>query len=115
MWQSDFKLEIGVIERCDKGMVEGFIAPEPTYPFDHSHAWGGTPAYALPKALLGFEMLTAGFEKIRLQPSLLGLSKAVVEMPIPLYGTLRVEMKQGEIPKVTAPEDVTVEWEPKAV
>ena len=102
-------------KECDKGMVEGFIKPEPTYSFDHSHAWGGTPAYALPKALLGFEMLMPGFEKIRLNPSLLGLSEAIVEMPIPVYGTLRLEMKKGEIPVLTVPEGVTVEWEPKVV
>ena len=56
-----------------------------------------------------------GFEKIRLNPSLLGLSEAIVEMPIPVYGTLRLEMKKGEIPVLTVPEGVTVEWEPKVV
>ena len=38
------------IEDCNKGLVEGFFAPEPTYSFDHSHAWGGTPLCSLPKA-----------------------------------------------------------------
>lgn len=51
------------IRDCQKGLVEGFIAPEPTYSFDHSHAWGGTPLYSLPKALLGLEIAEAGMKK----------------------------------------------------
>ena len=30
------------VAACGKGLVEGFIPPEPSYRFDHSHAWGGT-------------------------------------------------------------------------
>ena len=101
-------------KECEKGLVEGFIKPEPTYSFDHSHAWGGTPAYALPKALLGFEMVKPGFDTIRLNPSLLGLSEATVEMPTP-YGMLRLDMKAGEIPVLSAPEDICVEWNQKPV
>ena len=33
------------VRMCSKGLVEGFVMPEPTYSFDHSHAWGGTPLY----------------------------------------------------------------------
>jgi YihY family inner membrane protein len=33
---------------CPRGLVEGFIPPEPTYSFDHSHAWSGTPLYTIP-------------------------------------------------------------------
>lgn len=97
---------------CEKGLVEGFIKPEPTYSFDHSHAWGGTPAYALPKALLGFEMIKPGFEQIRISPSLLGLETASVQMPTP-YGMLTLDMKKGEVPKLTVPKQITVEWEQK--
>ena len=49
---------------CPYGLAEGFIKPEPTYSFDHSHAWGGTPAYALPLALTGLELLEPGYRSI---------------------------------------------------
>ena len=45
-----------------------FVKPEPTYRFDHSHAWGGTPLYALPKALLGLEIIEPGMAAISLSP-----------------------------------------------
>jgi hypothetical protein len=81
------------VAECPKGLVEGFIAPEPTYSFDHSHAWGGTPLYSLPKALAGFEVLKPGLEKYRVKPSLLGLDSATVR--IPLKGeVLTIELKK---------------------
>ncbi len=95
------------VAACSKGLVEGFIPPEPTYSFDHSHAWGGTPVYALPKALLGFEMLEPGFRKIRLAPSLLGLSWAHVELPTP-FGLLTCEMKEGKKTVFTIPDGIEV-------
>ncbi len=95
------------VAQCPKGLVEGFIAPEPTYSFDHSHAWGGTPLWSLPKALIGFEMLSPGFEEISLSPSLLGLSCAKVELPTP-YGNVTVEMGKGKEPKITHPKEIKV-------
>ncbi|MBR5445418.1 MAG: hypothetical protein IKV57_04810, partial [Clostridia bacterium] len=90
------------------GLAEGFHKPEPTYQFDHSHAWGGTPAYALPLALTGLELLEPGFRKIRMHPSLLGLEHASVEIPTP-YGMITVTQKQGEEVKITVPDGITVE------
>ncbi|MBQ8402134.1 MAG: hypothetical protein IJX14_09420, partial [Clostridia bacterium] len=52
------------VKECPCGLADGFIKPEPTYSFDHSHAWGGTPAYALPLALTGLELLEPGYKKI---------------------------------------------------
>ena len=95
------------VEACDKGLAEGWIQPEPGYRFDHSHAWGGTPAYSLPKALLGFEMLKPGFQKIRLSPSLLGLNYATVELPTP-YGMLRCHMEKGKAPALSIPAGLEV-------
>lgn len=43
------------VQECSKGLAEGFYKPEPTYSFDHSHAWGGTPAWSLPLALTGLK------------------------------------------------------------
>ena len=95
------------VRTCPKGLPEGFYAPEPTYRFDHSHAWGGTPLYTLPMALTGLEICEAGFRAIRLAPSLLGLDFATVEIPTP-YGMIIVEQKRGEAPRISAPEEVTI-------
>ncbi|MBQ8578138.1 MAG: hypothetical protein IJ449_09295 [Clostridia bacterium] len=81
-------------KECPKGLAEGFIAPE-GYHFDHSHAWGGTPAYALPLALSGLTILTPGYAKINLCPKLLGLDSAHVEIPTP-RGMIVIDMKRDE-------------------
>jgi len=95
------------VEKCSMGLVEGFIPPEPTYSFDYSHAWGGTPLYILPRSLLGLEINEAGLKEITLSPSLLGLESAYVEFPTP-YGYVVCDMQQGKEPKITAPDEVKV-------
>ena len=95
------------VKECQKGLVEGFIKPEPTYSFDHSHAWGGTPLYSVPKALMGIEILEAGMKKISLSPSLLGLESAKAELLTP-YGKVVCEMKKGSDVKVTHPDEIEV-------
>ena len=95
------------VKECDKGLAEGFIQPEPTYIFDHSHAWGGTPLYSLPKALLGLKILKPGFSEISLSPSLLSLENATVELPTP-YGLLTCKLKKGKDIAIEAPDDITV-------
>lgn len=93
------------VKECSKGLVEGFVAPEPTYTFDHSHAWGGTPLYSLPKALSGLEILEPGMKSIRLSPNLLGLEYAVVELLTP-YGKVICKMKDGKTPEITYPDAI---------
>ena len=95
------------VRQCPKGLAEGFYKPEDTYSFDHSHAWGGTPAYALPLALSGLQILEPGFRKIRLRPSLLGLSCASVEIPTP-FGTIALRMEQGKEPVISLPKGITL-------
>ncbi len=95
------------VAECSKGLAEGFYPPEPTYVFDHSHAWGGTPLYSLPKALLGLRIEKPGLSEISLSPSLLSLDFATVELPTP-YGMVICKMKKGASPVVTAPEGVIV-------
>ena len=92
---------------CRKGLVEGFVAPEPTYRFDHSHAWGGTPLYSLPKALMGLEINKPGMKEVTLSPSLLGMNWASVELLTP-FGKLLCEMKEGETPCITHPKEMIV-------
>ena len=96
------------VKECPKGLAEGFVAPEPTYHFDHSHAWGGTPLYSLPKAMLGLSVDEPSYRKITLSPSLLGLDNARIELPTP-YGMIVCEMKRGSSTKITAPDEVTVQ------
>lgn len=95
------------VMECSKGLAEGFIPPEPTYSFDHSHAWGGTPLYALPKALTGIEIVEAGYRKIRLDPSLLGLKEAYTEIPTP-FGKIIIAQKNGELPVYSIPDGIEV-------
>lgn len=92
---------------CDKGLVEGFIPPQQGYGFDHSHAWGGTPLYSLPRALTGLEILQPAYREIALSPSLLGLKKARVELPTP-YGLVVCELEEGQEPRITCPEEITL-------
>ena len=95
---------------CPKGLVEGFIAPEPGYGFDHSHAWGGTPLYSLPKALMGLRIDRPAMQSITLSPSLLGFGYAKTELITP-FGKVSVEMKDGEAPVIHHPDGVTVRVE----
>ncbi len=96
-----------IVKECSKGLAEGLIPPEPTYSFDHSHAWGGTALYSLPLALTGFEMVKAGFEEIKLNPSILSFENAQVQMPTP-YGNIVVKLKKGEKPQCTVPKEITL-------
>jgi len=95
------------VKDCPKGLVEGFIAPEPTYYFDHSHAWGGTPLYSIPKALTGIEILEPGYKKISLEPSCLGLDEAKVEIPTP-YGMIVCDISKDGF-KYSAPKEINIE------
>ena len=83
-----------MVDACDKGLQEGWIRPGGSYSFDHSHAWGGTPAYQLPCRIMGFEMLEPGFRRIALHPDAMGLDWAEVVMPTP-FGPLTVALRDG--------------------
>ena len=98
------------VRECGKGLTEGFVKPEPSYHFDHSHAWGGTPLYSLPKALLGLTILEPGMRKIRLAPSLLGLENAHVELLTPM-GKLTCDLQEGKAPRLCCPSGLEVVWE----
>ncbi|MBQ8893535.1 MAG: hypothetical protein IJ043_03905 [Clostridia bacterium] len=97
-----------LIRECEKGLQEGWYKPEPTYSFDHSHAWGGTPAYHLPLIFTGLKMLEPGWKRISLAPRLWGLEYAAVEIPTP-YGNITVKQKKGQRPEVTVPKEICYE------
>lgn len=98
---------IPVVESCDRGLAEGWIPPQEGYIFDHSHAWGGTPAYQLPVRLLGLEVLEPGYRKIRLCPQLYGLKSAEILLPTP-FGPIHCSMKKGEPANLQVPEEIEV-------
>ena len=93
------------VRECSKGLAEGFYKPTPEYSFDHSHAWGGTPAYALPLALSGLQILEPGYRKVRLDPCLLGLEQAKVEIPTP-YGMICLTLEAGKDPVILIPDEI---------
>ena len=95
------------VQECSKGLTEGFYKPD-DYVFDHSHAWGGTPAYSLPLALTGLTIKEPGFKRISLNPSLLGLTAARVEIPTPL-GMIQVVLEAEKEAQVTIPEGIVLE------
>lgn len=95
------------VQECSKGLAEGFYKPEESYSFDHSHSWGGTPAHSLPLALSGLEILEPGYRKIRLNPSLLGLHHAEVQIPTP-FGIITIQMRNDSEPIITVPEGITL-------
>ena len=98
---------VEVVNECDKGLKEGWIAPEPGYSFDHSHAWGGTPAYQMPMALLGLTVCEPGMRRLKLAPQLYWLEHFDIAFPT-VHGTVRVR-KQKDLPaQVEAPAAVTI-------
>ncbi len=99
---------IAPVEECSKGLVEGFYKPEPSYSFDHSHAWGGTPAWSLPLALTGLKITEPGMKKLQFNPSLLGLSFAEVQIPTP-YGMITVKQNKESAPVIDAPNCINIE------
>ena len=98
---------VPVAENCPKGLQEGWIKPEESYSFDHSHAWGGTPAYHLPRLLTGLRVLKPGFAKIALCPRLYGLKRAEITVPTP-YGDIRVLSREGCEPEIRVPNGIEV-------
>ena len=95
------------IAECSKGLVEGFVVPEPSYSFDHSHAWGGTPLYSLPRAVMGIEIIEAGMKKLYISPSAIGLESVHAELPTP-YGDVICEIKAGEKPVIICPKEIEI-------
>lgn len=98
---------IPMCEGCPKGLQEGWIKPEETYHFDHSHAWGGTFAYHLPLILTGLNIEKPGMSEITLSPKLYGLASAEVSFMTP-FGEVTVKQEEGKKPLITAPKEIMV-------
>ena len=89
-----------LIDKCDKGLCEAWEYVNG----DCSHAWGGAPAYALKRAISGFEMIEPGYKKIKLSPKLFQLDFAKFEIPTP-YGPISLDMSKDEF-KISAPTEI---------
>ena len=98
---------VDVANECDKGLKEGWIAPEEGYSFDHSHAWGGTPAYHMPSALTGMEILEPGMKKLKFNPNLYGLDYAEITIPTP-YGMIYFKCVKDKDTVIDAPECIEI-------
>ncbi len=91
-----------------KGLQEGWQSGCGSYEFDYSHVWGGTPTYQLPQKILGLEILTAGWRKIRLRPRLFGLEFARITVPTP-FGMIRAELSRRDGMKLCVPHEIEVD------
>ena len=92
-----------LIERSEKGLSEAWEYIN----CDCSHAWGGTPAYILKKAISGFEILENGYKKIRLSPNLYGLDFASFNISTP-YGDIDIKLQKGKKMQIVAPKEIEI-------
>ncbi len=99
---------IPVVNTCEKGLAEGWIAPEESYSFDHSHAWGGTPAYQMPMAITGLEILEAGMKKLKFSPKLYNLDFAEIEIPTE-QGIIHFNAEKGKEAIIDVPDGIEIE------
>jgi alpha-L-rhamnosidase len=75
---------------------------------DWNHAWGASPAYLLPRYVLGVEPLSAGWKETRICPQTGPLSFAKGKIPTPLGPiTLSWENKSSFQMSLSLPEGMT--------
>lgn len=88
----------------------------PTYlieyiPISTCHAWGGGPAFILPKFILGIEPLEPGFKKIRFKPGIDFVDSCEGIVPT-VYGDIKVKWwktENGELKyELTTPKEIEV-------
>ncbi len=96
-----------VVNECSKGLKEGWIAPEEGYSFDHSHAWGGTPAYQMPAAITGMEIIEPGMKILKFTPKLYGLEFARINIPTE-YGIIEFYAEKGREAVINAPDCIKI-------
>ncbi len=91
-----------LLKKCDKGLCEAWEM----FPSDCSHAWGGTPAYILKKALSGFEILEAGFKRVKIRPWIFDLDYIYIGIPTP-YGEIEIRINENGF-LCNAPDEIQV-------
>jgi alpha-L-rhamnosidase len=89
------------------GLTTWAESPEPTR--SDSHAWSAHPNFDLLRIVAGIRPMSAGFEKVTIEPHLVALKEVHAGMPIPL-GMVEVEYTrraEGVQARVKLPERVT--------
>lgn len=71
----------------------------------YGYGGGASPAYYLPVALAGLEVVRPGFAEIRLSPRLCGLDSASIGIPTP-YGYITVNMEKGRPAEISIPDEI---------
>lgn len=94
-----------LLKKCDKGLCEAWEM----FPSDCSHAWGGTPAYILKKAISGFEIVEPGFKKVKIRPWIFDLDFVYIGIPTP-YGEIEIRINENGF-MCSAPDEIQVESE----
>lgn len=111
LYKNDMLREYGIpliekykslLEKCDKGLCEAWEGVNG----DCSHAWGGTPAYILKRAISGIEIIEPGYKKIKLSLDSLGLDKIEMTLPTP-YGEIEIKI-DGSKKEIKAPKEITI-------
>ena len=97
-----------LLKKCDKGLSEAWEYVN----CDCSHAWGGTPAYILKKAISGFEIIEPAYKTVKLSPNLYGLDFASFNISTP-YGNIDIELKKDCEPKIVAPKEINIIFDKK--
>ena len=92
-----------LVSKTEKGLCEAWEYIK----CDCSHAWGGTPAYILKKAISGFEIIEPGYKKIKLSPNLYNLDFAKFNISTP-YGNIDIDLQKGKEPKIVAPSQIEI-------
>ena len=77
------------------------------------HAIGGYLAVLLVKALFGVEKLDWATRTVRMGRPCVAMARATCELPV-TEGTIGLSVREGELPKVTAPSGWTVDFRPLA-
>ncbi len=95
-----------LVSKTDKGLCEAWEYIK----CDCSHAWGGTPAYILKKAIAGFEIIEPAYKKIKLNPSLYHLEYAKFNISTP-YGNIDISLQKNQKPQIVAPKEIEIIYE----
>ena len=95
-----------LVSKTDKGLCEAWEYIK----CDCSHAWGGTPAYILKKAIAGFEIIEPAYKKIKLNPSLYRLEYAKFNISTP-YGNIDISLQKNQKPQIVAPKEIEIIYE----
>lgn len=107
----ELSLRLGLFEKYGLGIIRrwgvfGENSVGRTWSGDgYGYGGGASPAYYLPVALAGLEVVRPGFAEVRLAPRLYGLDSANISIPTP-YGYITVNMEKGRPAEISIPDEI---------